>query len=266
MPSRVSVALHSANVLVYRGLLDHGLATVQREAGPGRERSGLGMGGFAHVAIDGPAGSGKTTVAQALARELGVLYLDTGAMYRAVALLALRAQVDPRDAGGVEALARAEPVRAEPDPDASQGFRIFAGAQAFGDELYDNDVSRVVSVVASHPAVRALLVERQRAIAASQAVVMAGRDIGTVVLPDAALKIFLTASVAERVERRLAELAAHGTVVDRATLHAEIRDRDALDTSRASSPLRPARDAVEIDSTGLAVADVVAKIAALVRA
>jgi len=224
------------------------------------------MGGFAHVAIDGPAGSGKTTVAQALARRLGVLYLDTGAMYRAVAVVALQARVDPADAAAVEALARAEPVRAEPDPHSATGFRIFAGAREFGSELYANDVSQVVSVVAAHPALRSLLVERQRAIAAQRAVIMAGRDIGTIVLPDASLKIFLTASVGERVERRLLELAARGTVVDRATLHAEILGRDALDTSRPISPLRPAHDAVEIDSTGLSVEAVVAKIAGLVPA
>jgi len=224
------------------------------------------MGGFAHVAIDGPAGSGKTTVAQALARRLGVLYLDTGAMYRAVAVVALQARVDPADAAAVEALARAEPVRAEPDPHSATGFRIFAGAREFGSELYANDVSQVVSVVAAHPALRSLLVERQRAIAAQRAVIMAGRDIGTIVLPDASLKIFLTASVGERVERRLLELAARGTVVDRATLRAEILGRDALDTSRPISPLRPAHDAVEIDSTGLSVEAVVAKIAGLVPA
>ncbi|GAC1397108.1 MAG: (d)CMP kinase [Vulcanimicrobiaceae bacterium] len=224
------------------------------------------MGGFAHVAIDGPAGSGKTTVAQALARRLGVLYLDTGAMYRAVAVATLRGRIDPGDAAAVEALARAEPVHAEPDAGSALGFRIFVGDREFGPELYENDVSRVVSVVAAHPGVRALLVERQRAIAMERPVIMAGRDIGTVVLPEAPHKIFLTASVGARVERRLAELAARGALVDRETLRAEIVERDGLDTNRASSPLRPARDAVEIDSTGLSIDDVVAKIAALVRA
>jgi len=236
----------------------------RREAFARRERSGLGMGGFAHVAIDGPAGSGKTTVAHALARRLGILYLDTGAMYRAVALAALEAHVDPADGTAVEALARAVPVGAAPDTSAALGFRIFAGTRELGQELYRNDVSRVVSIVAAHPALRALLVERQRAIAAEGPVIMAGRDIGTVVLPDAPLKVFLTASVAERVERRRAELAARGTLVDRDVLRAEILERDALDTTRATSPLRQARDAVEIDSTGLSVDDVVAKIAALV--
>ena len=231
-----------------------------------RERSRLGMGGFAHVAIDGPAGSGKTTVAHALARDLGILYLDTGAMYRAVALATLHAQIDPNDGAAVAALARAEPVRAEPDRTAEYGFRIFVGTREFGQELYANDVSRVVSVVAAHAELRAILVQRQRAIAAERAVIMAGRDIGTIVLPDAPIKIFLTASVAARVDRRFAELAARGTTVDRAALHAEIVARDDRDSTRATAPLVAATDAVEIDSTGLSVDEVVARIAALVRA
>ncbi len=220
---------------------------------------------FAHVAIDGPAGSGKTTVAHALARRLGILYLDTGAMYRAVALAALRACVDPADRAAVVALAHAKPIRAEVDPAAPLGFRIFAGAVELGDELYGNDVSRVVSIVAAQPEIRSYLVDRQRKIAAERPLIMAGRDIGTVVLPEAPFKIFLTASVVERVERRLAELAGRGAKVDRTTLHAEIVERDRLDRERPLSPLRPASDAIEIDSTGVPVDTVVERIAAIVR-
>lgn len=221
---------------------------------------------LAHVAIDGPAGSGKTTVAHALARRLGILYLDTGAMYRALAFVALRERVDPADRAAVVALAHARPIHAEVDPRAPLGFRIFAGSEELGDELYGNDVSKVVSIVASQPEIRAYLVDRQREIAAARPVIMAGRDIGTVVLPHAPFKIFLTASVAERVDRRLAELAARGSAVDRATLQAEIVERDRLDRERAVSPLRPADDAIAIDSTGLSVEAVVERIAALVRA
>lgn len=237
----------------------------QREGSARRERSALGMTRLPHVAIDGPAGSGKTTVAHALARRLGILYLDTGAMYRAVALAALRARVDPADREAVAALARADPIHAEVDAAVPLGFRIFAGATELGDELYGNDVSRVVSIVAAQPQIRSYLVERQRKIAAERPVIMAGRDIGTVVLPEAPFKIFLTASVPERVERRLAELRARGTDVDRATLHREIVDRDRLDEDRPISPLRPASDAIEIDSTGLPVEAVVERIAAIVR-
>lgn len=223
------------------------------------------MGGFAHVAIDGPAGSGKTTVARALARRLDVLYLDTGAMYRAVALTAQRAGVEAANAEAVLECTRRRPVRVVPDADAPLGFRVFAGELELGDELYANDVSRLVSVVAAQPAIRALMVERQRAIAAEGPVIMAGRDIGTVVLPDAPHKIFLTASVEERVARRRAELARRGTFVESATLRAEIEERDHLDESRAVAPLRPAPDAVVVDSSGTSVETVVDRIARLVR-
>jgi cytidylate kinase len=221
------------------------------------------MSGFAHVAIDGPAGSGKTTVARSLARRLGLLYLDTGAMYRALAWLALRAGADPGDERAMAALAAAHPITMVHDAATPDGFRVLAGGEAPGDELYGNDVSRIVSVVAAHAELRSLMVTRQRAIAAEGPVVMAGRDIGTVVLPDAPLKIYLTASVDERVERRLAELAGRGATIDRALLRAEIEERDRLDRGRAVAPLRPAADAIEIDSSGLSAHEVVERIAAL---
>jgi cytidylate kinase len=222
-----------------------------------RERSPLVMARLAHVAIDGPAGSGKTTVAHALAQRLGILYLDTGAMYRAVTLVTLRAGADPRDEASVLTMLAEFPVRATVDAAATHGFRIWAGDEPLGDELNGNEVSRNVSLVAAHPGLRAALVERQRAIAAESPVVMAGRDIGTVVLPDAPLKIFLTASLAERVERRLTELAARGVAIDRDELSAELRERDRLDATRAVAPLRAAAGAIEIDSTGASVAAVV---------
>jgi cytidylate kinase len=216
------------------------------------------------VAIDGPAGSGKTTVARALARRLGFLYLDTGAMYRALALLALEAREDASDEATMLELARRRPIRVAFDPAADDGYRIFAGDTPLGDELYGNDVSQVVSVVAAHPGVRMLMVESQREIAGSRPVVMAGRDIGTVVLPGAPVKIFLTASVQERTERRRAELAERGNVVDAPTLQREIEERDKLDRDRAASPLRAAPGAYEIDSSGMSVSDVVERIAGIV--
>jgi cytidylate kinase len=218
---------------------------------------------FAHVAIDGPAGSGKTTIAQALARRLGILYLDTGAMYRALALVTLRAGANPSDEASVRAVADRYPVRATLDATASGGYRIWAGDESLGEELYRNDVSRVVSIVASHPAIRTAMVERQRAIAAEGRVVMAGRDIGTVVLPEAPLKVFLTASLDERVERRLSELARRGIEIEREELKRELSERDHLDATRAVAPLRPALGAVEIDSTGETIEAVVDRIAAL---
>jgi cytidylate kinase len=223
------------------------------------------MESFGHIAIDGPAGSGKTTVARALAGRLGVLYLDTGAMYRAVALVTLRAGVDPSDESAVLGLARTRPVRVTVDRASPLGFRVFAGDEELGAELYGNDVSRIVSIVSAYAGVRDLMVERQRAIASEGPVIMAGRDIGTVVLPDAPIKVFLTASVDERVERRLAELAARGTVVDRPTLRAEIEERDRLDATRAVAPLRPAADAIVIDSSGAGIDEVVDRMAAIAR-
>jgi cytidylate kinase len=224
------------------------------------------MKAFAHVAIDGPAGSGKTTVARELARRIGALYLDTGAMYRALALVAVEANEDTTSEEALLELARKWPIRIVLDTNSPLGFRVFAGPRELGDALYRGDVTGIVSVVAAHPGVRALMVERQRAIADEGPVVMAGRDIGTVVLPDAPVKIYLTASVPERVERRLAELAAEGRLVDRATLRAEIEERDRLDSTRETAPLRAAADAREIDSSGLTVEEVVERIAAIVAA
>ena len=225
------------------------------------------MSGFAHVAIDGPAGSGKTTVARALARRLGTLYLDTGAMYRAVAWLALARGIDPADEPALARAVEREPIFVVSDGLAEAGFAISAGERSLDErELATPEITRIVSIVAAHPRIRTALVERQRAIASAGPVVMAGRDIGTVVLPDAPVKIFLTASVGERVERRLAELDARGAGVERVDLRREIEERDRIDASRAVSPLRPAADAVTIDSTGTCVADVVQQIVSLVRA
>ncbi len=217
-----------------------------------------------HVAIDGPAASGKTTVARALARRLGTLYLDTGAMYRALAWLALQAGCDPSSETALLALAAREPIAMAPEPANGTGFRIMAGGREPGDALYGTPVSAVVSAVSAHPAVRRAMVARQREIADAGSVVMAGRDIGTVVLPDAPYKFFLTASIGERVARRAAELAALGTAVDPFELRRELERRDRLDATRAVAPLRAARDAVEIDSTGSSAEAVLERMLALV--
>jgi CMP/dCMP kinase len=207
-----------------------------------------------HIAIDGPVGSGKTTVAHDLARRLGILYLDTGA------------GVDPADEQALLALVRAHPVHVAADQTAPLGFRIYAGEEELGEGLYDNDVSAQSSVAAAHPSIREELLARQREIAQGGAVVMAGRDIGTVVLPDAGLKIFLTASVDARVRRRLAELAEQGAHIDPAVLRAQVIERDRLDANRPISPLRAAPDAIEIDSSAMSAAEVIEYIVSLVLA
>ncbi len=200
------------------------------------------------VAIDGPAGAGKSTVARELARELGFTYLDSGAMYRCVALLTLSAPArEPAE------LARAARIEL-------QGERTLLNGRDVSETIRGADVSQAASRVASDPGVRAALVAKQRALIAAGDWVAEGRDIGTVVAPGAELKVFLTASAEERARRRAAELGA-----DPAEVLAELVQRDTRDTEREHSPLRAAEGAVTIDTTGLDVAQVVARIAALAR-
>lgn len=211
-----------------------------------------------HVAIDGPAASGKTTVGRIVAQRLKFLYLDTGAMYRALTYLAQQSQTDLDNERALVRLCEYEPIRIKLDLDAPNGYRVFAGSRELSSELVSSTVTAGVSTVAAHPLVRERLVMEQRAIAAEGPVIMAGRDIGTVVLPDAQFKIFLTASVDARVDRRRAELQAAGVNVDAHRLREDIEERDRLDETRATSPLRVAADARTIDSTGMtaqAVAD-----------
>jgi cytidylate kinase len=221
---------------------------------------------FLQVAIDGPAASGKTTVARRVARRLEALYLDTGALYRALAHLALRSRVDADNESALLHLWENANVSIDVEPQTEQGFRIRAeGAPLDAAVLQSNEVTAVVSTVAAHPRVRAALLASQRSIADGGAVVMAGRDIGTVVLPQAAVKIFLTASVAARVERRRAQLRDAGVRVRTHQLAQEIEERDRLDRERATSPLAPAPDAHVVDSSEMSIEEVVAEILAVVE-
>ena len=198
------------------------------------------------VAIDGPAGAGKSTVVRALAEELGYTHLDSGAMYRAVGLALL-------ERGGA-ASERARELEIE------LGERVVANGRDVTEAIRSPEVSEAASKVATNPEVRAALVEKQRALLAAGDWVAEGRDIGTVVAPDAGLKVFLTASPEERARRRAEELGAR--------LDTVLRDqalRDAQDAEREHSPLRPAPDAIELDTTGLSVDEVVERIAALAR-
>jgi len=219
-----------------------------------------------HVAIDGWVASGKTTISQKLAAQTGHLYLDTGAMYRAVAYLALRNGVDLDNERGLVAMLAQHTISIVADPERPIGYRVVIDHRDTGERLFDPDVAAAVSTVAALPAIRADLVERQRTIAAQGPVVMAGRDIGTVVLPDARHKFFLTASVDERARRRQAEFHERGLNVAFDEVRAQIVERDRLDSTRAVSPLRAADDAITIDSTDLQPAEVVAAMRAAMDA
>ncbi|MBV8343384.1 MAG: (d)CMP kinase [Candidatus Eremiobacteraeota bacterium] len=218
------------------------------------------------IAIDGPAASGKTTVARATARRLRMLYLDTGAMYRALAYLALRTGTDVDNGAALARLAATMPIEVELDESAPLGFRIFAGGAELDETvLAGNEVTAIVSAVAAHAEVRSAMVDAQRRIAGKGSVVMAGRDIGSVVLPGAAIKIFLTASLETRVARRRRQLEQAGVDVDAHGLGAELQERDRIDSTRAVSPLEPAPGAHLIDSSDIDADGVVDQICALVR-
>lgn len=213
------------------------------------------------IAIDGPAASGKTTVARLVADRLHVLYLDTGAMYRALAYTALHTQTDLDNENALVRLCEQNPIAVQLDRSAPLGFRIFAGgSELTQSQLESPEVTAVVSTIAAHPRVREAMVAEQRRIAEGGPVVMAGRDIGTVVLPDAPYKVFLTASVQARVARRRVQLEEAGVDVSVHELTTEIEERDRLDENRKTSPLRKAPDARVIDSSDLSVEEVVEKI------
>ena len=205
------------------------------------------------IAIDGPAGSGKSTVARALAAHLGLQYLDTGAMYRSVAFAVLRSGGDPDDGDATAAVARAVELEIGPDRVSVDGVDATV-------EIRGPQVSQAVSVVAANPEVRAELVSRQREWANLRGGgVLEGRDIGTVVFPDAALKIYLTADPAERARRRAKEV----TDLEYEAVAADLARRDTIDSTRAADPLTEAADAVVVDTTGMTIDEVVTAIAAL---
>lgn len=208
-----------------------------------------------NIAIDGPAGAGKSTVARMVAERLGLLYIDTGAMYRAVALQALRLGLNPEDREAMGQLV--EQVDISLVNIAGEGIRVVLNSEDVTEEVRNPDVTRIVSLVASVPAVRKRLVELQRGMASRGGVVMEGRDIGTVVLPDARVKIFLTASPVERARRRREELAAKGFFVGQNQMEEEIAKRDRIDSHRETDPLLPAIDAEIIDSSSSSVEQVV---------
>jgi cytidylate kinase len=219
------------------------------------------------IAIDGPAGAGKSTIGALVAERLGYLFLDTGAMYRAVALAAQRRGIDPDDGEHLAKLARDVRVNIGP-PTVRDGraYTVLLDGNDVTWAIREPEIDRIVSQVARVPAVRDAMVEQQRALAARGRLVMVGRDIGTVVLPDADLKIFLTASAAERAKRREEELRARGQVRPRQELLQEILRRDRLDSERKVAPLRAADDAVVVQTDELSVGQALDRVLAVLAA
>jgi cytidylate kinase len=209
------------------------------------------------IAIDGPAGAGKSTIAKRLAGRLGFTYIDTGAMYRAVALWAQRQNVGVDDLHRMEQLARAASIQLEP----GSSSRVLLNGEDVTEAIRAPEIGEAASAAAAIPGVRRALVEKQRAIGAAESVVMEGRDIGSVVFPDAQVKIFLDAAPEERARRRAEEIG-----VEREAIAGQLRQRDERDRGRAESPLVQAPDAVYIDSTGLTPAEVEEAILKVIRA
>lgn len=214
------------------------------------------------VAIDGPASSGKSTISKFIAKETGFLYLDTGAMYRATTLAFLRNNISVDDASAIDELLENLVISFKNTED---GQLVFLNGEDVTREIRDLEVTRNVSEVSAIKAVRVKLVKMQQEIAENHSIIMDGRDIGTVVLPNAELKIFLVASVKERALRRFRENQEKGIELSLEKLEEEIAHRDFLDSTRKESPLKKADDAIEIDTTSLSIQDVVSKITNLIQ-
>ena len=209
------------------------------------------------IAIDGPASAGKSTVAKILAKDLGYIYCDTGAMYRALTYMAMENNISIDDEAGLVQLLQDMTITFDPSAEIQ---KVFVNGKEVTDEIRQSDVTNGVSAVSAHQAVRVELVKRQQEIAKAGGIVMDGRDIGTAVLPDAEIKIFLVASVTERAERRFKENQTKGITTALEVLQQEIADRDYKDSTRKVSPLLQAEDAILVDTTSLSIEGVVAKI------
>lgn len=215
------------------------------------------------IAIDGPAGAGKSTIAKIISKTLGIIYLDTGAMYRTVALKAINEGIDTKDHGKLAHMVNEINIRISYSGNEQQ---IFLDGEDVSKKIRTSEVSIGASNVAVVPAVRIRMVELQRQIAAEQSVVMDGRDIGTYVLPDSKYKFFLTASIEERAKRRYAEQLEKGiTDISPEEVKKDIEYRDKNDSSREFAPLAKASDAIEIDTTALTIEEVAGRILSIVK-
>lgn len=214
------------------------------------------------IAIDGPASAGKSTVAKILASDLNYIYCDTGAMYRVLTLQALRHDVDVEDESKLVALLKDTDITFEPDGNQQ---KVFLNGENVTTDIRQPDVTNAVSAVSAHKGVREELVRRQQVIAEAGGIVMDGRDIGTAVLPDAEVKIFLVASAKERAERRYKENISKGIETPLEVLQKEIEDRDYKDSHREVSPLVQADDAVLLDTTSLSIDEVVGRMKGIIQ-
>lgn len=214
------------------------------------------------IAIDGPAASGKSTTAREVARRLGYIYIDTGAMYRAITRAALDAGVDMNDADALERVARSSKITLEIKE--GQQHTFLNGRDVSG-EIRTPEIDRNITPVATHPGVRRIMVEQQRQLAQNGGVVMDGRDIGTVVLPGAELKIFMEASIEARARRRLKEQTNGDSSLTLESIKADLARRDHADSTRADGPLKKAPDAIVIDTSHMSIEEQVAKIVQLAR-
>jgi CMP/dCMP kinase len=214
------------------------------------------------IAIDGPAGAGKSTIASRLAKMLGYINLESGAMYRALGLKALECGVSVDDGDALLTLAERSTIELQPTP---EGNRVLLDGRDVSTRIRERDVTDAASRVSTHPAVREWMVERQRQMGAQGGVIMEGRDIGTVVFPNAEVKIFLDADTSVREGRRVSQANAHDDPHRAEQLKQELRERDRRDTTRATAPLQAAADAVHIDSSALNIEQVIARVEEIVE-
>ena len=221
------------------------------------------MNGHYSIAIDGPSGAGKSSLARACAKAFGFLYVDTGAIYRTVGLAAFRRELDRRDEAAVAAMLPELDIRMAYNEEGEQ--RMYLNGEDVSAAIRLPEISICASDVSALPAVRAYLLEMQRKMARENNVIMDGRDIGTVVLPDAELKIFLTASAEARAERRMKELVAKGVDADFEEVLRDIKYRDEQDSNRAAAPLKPAEDSVLVDTTEIDFAASEALLKSIIR-
>ena len=215
------------------------------------------MAKYYSIAIDGPAGAGKSTIAKALAKELGYYYVDTGAIYRTVAYFLDLLGISPKDADGVERYIDELTVEIEYDEEGTQ--HMLMNGMDVSDEIRTQDISQKASLVSAHAVVRDMLLDMQRDVARKHNVIMDGRDIGTVVLPKANVKIFLTASAQVRAQRRCDQLIAKGQKANFDQVLKEIEQRDYQDTHRPIAPLKMARDSIKLDTSALDIDGVIAE-------